>query len=181
MLSLLDENNHQDFVQLILEVNLSKYGRITRHCNGMCGAVYFFDQGENVHPRFVAAKLPLIPTNDRAERNRRFLREIELQHSTFYHRFVCWPFDYKMVLDTPVALYSASDGDLSQWIPRQEWSTTSRLATLAYLCSALAHCRSRGIICHQDLKPQNVLMRNANNTLEMFSNSLSSPISGWPT
>ena len=137
----------------------------------MCGSVYFFDQGEHVHPRWVIAKVPRTPTNDRTERNRRFLREIEIQHRTYYHRFVCWPFDYRMVLDTPVALYRAWDGDLAAWIPKEDFSATSRLAVLIYLCSALRHCRKRGVACHQDLKPQNILMRDASNHLREASGS----------
>lgn len=161
MQSLLDGLYGEEEISAFLEGRLSKYGRIKMRSGGMCGTVYFFDQGENVHPRWVAAKIPRVPAKDRSERNRRFLREIEIQHRTFYHRFVCWPFDYEMVLDTPVALYRASDGDLAQWIPRQDFSPSSRLAVLIYLCSALRHCRSRGMECHQDLKPQNILMRAA--------------------
>lgn len=165
MCSLLDGELTEDEIQLIIEAALSKHGRIAKRGGGMCGSVYFFDQGESVHPRWVVAKVPRIPRGDPFERNRRFLREIEIQHRTFYHRFVCWPFDYRMVLDTPVALYRAWDDDLAQWIPRSEFSAVSRLAVLFYLCSALRHCRSRGVECHQDLKPQNILMRNAGDTL----------------
>jgi eukaryotic-like serine/threonine-protein kinase len=160
MLSLFDDKITDRDFQFLIEVSLGKHGHISKRSSGMCGAVFFFDQGENVHPRWIVAKVPMVPADDRTERNRRFVREIELQHGTFYHRFVCWPFDYQMVFDTPVALYRAYDGDLSQWIPRTEWSITSRLATLVYICSALNHCRRRGIKCHQDLKPQNILMRS---------------------
>lgn len=159
MYSLLDAGRSHDEIQLLVEIALNKYGKISLSGNGMCGTVYFFDQGEDVHPRYVVAKVPRIPRDDREERNRRFLREIEIQHRTFYHRFVCWPFDYHMLFDTPVALFRASDGDLAQWIPQPEFSAASRIAVLAYLCSALRHCRSRGVECHQDLKPQNILMR----------------------
>jgi eukaryotic-like serine/threonine-protein kinase len=171
MQALLNLRSSEDHIQLIVESALSKYGRIAKRGGGMCGTVYFFDQGEDVHPRWVVAKVPRVPREERTERNRRFLREIEIQHRTFYHRFVCWPFDYEMVLDTPVALYRASDGDLAQWIPRPEFSPASRLAVLVYLCSALRHCRTRGVACHQDLKPQNILMRNVVSVLREASSS----------
>ena len=157
---LLDSGLSEDEIQWHIEVLLSKHGRITHRAGGMCGQVYFFDQGENVHPRWIVAKIPRVPEADPEERNRRFLREIEIQHKTFYHRFVCWPFDYQIVHDTPVALYRAADADLSQWIPLTGFSTVSRLAFLAYLCAALAHCRSRGLENHQDLKPQNILVQD---------------------
>lgn len=171
MQSLLDGGFSEDQIQMIVEGALAKHGRIAMRGGGMCGTIYFFDQGENVHPRWVVAKVPRVPREDRVERNRRFLREIEIQHRTFYHRFVCWPFDYKMILDTPVALFRASDGDLAQWIPRPEFSPASRLAVLIYLCSALRHCRTRGVDCHQDLKPQNILMRNVADGLREASGS----------
>jgi eukaryotic-like serine/threonine-protein kinase len=80
--------------------------------------------------------------------------------NTFYHEFVCHLFDYEIVFDTPVALYRALDGDLSNWIPKTDFSDVGRISTLSYLCTALIHCRQRGVINHQDLKPQNVLMRD---------------------
>jgi len=160
-LNLLDGGFSEEEILGLVQISLGKHGRIAGRSDGMCGSVYFFDQGEDVHPRWVAAKIPISPKGDRTERNKRFLREIEIQHRTFYHRFVSYPFDYQMVFDTPVALYRASDGDLSRWIPRADFSIASRLAVLAYLCSALIHCRARGVECHQDLKPQNILMRAA--------------------
>jgi serine/threonine protein kinase len=169
MVSLLDGRFDEDAIQSLVEVALAKHGRIVHRGGGMCGSVYFFDQGENVHPRWVAAKVPRVPREDRRERNQRFLREIEIQHRTFYHRFVCWPFDYQLVYDTPVALFRAMDGDLAQWIPRHEFSIESRLAVLIYLCSALRHCQKRGVICHQDLKPQNILMRDVVSTMRDVS------------
>lgn len=158
MYSLLEGTMTEDEIQLVIEGAFSKHGSITERGGGMCGSVYFFDQGETVRPRYVVAKVPRSPSGDRDERNRRFLREIKIQHQTYYHRFVCWPFDYQMVHDTPVALFRAYDGDLAEWIPRPEFSPVSRLAVLVYLCSALRHCRLRGVECHQDLKPQNILM-----------------------
>ena len=161
----------EDDIQLVVEGSLHKHGLIGSRGGGMCGSVYFFDQGEGVHPRYVVAKVPRTPKNNRDERNRRFLREIEIQHRTHYHRFVCWPFDYRMVLDTPVALFRASDGDLAQWIPNPAFSAVSRLAVLIYLCSALIHCRKRGVECHQDLKPQNILMNRVEDRLREATGS----------
>lgn len=158
--ALLDSNLTETDIQLLVGGIFTKYGKIDRCGGGMCGSVYFFDQGENVHPRWVAAKVPRAPAYDRIERNRRFLRELEIQHSTYYHEFVSHPFDYEIVYDTPVALYRAMNDDLSGWIYQEHFSDAGRLATLSYLCAALIHCRSRGVLCHQDLKPQNILMRD---------------------
>lgn len=160
MSTLLDENLSEEAIQTIIEAHLHKYGKITRRTGGMCGSVYLFDQGQNVHPRWIAVKIPRTPGNDRKERNRRFVREMEIQHRTYRHNFVCWPADYVMIVDTPAAIYRASDGDFTQLIPRDDFSIQSRLAVLIYVCSAIGHCRSRGMECHQDLKPQNILFRD---------------------
>jgi serine/threonine protein kinase len=159
-LALLDSDFSEDVIQDFVACAFHKYGKVRRRSAGMCGSVYFFDQGENVHPRWVAVKIPRTPKNDRSERNRRFLREMEIQHKTFSHEFVCYPFDYDIIYDTPAGLYRAMDGDLSNWIPDEKFSDVGRLSTLAYLCAALIHCRTRGVLCHQDLKPENILMRN---------------------
>jgi eukaryotic-like serine/threonine-protein kinase len=160
MQTLLDAGRTEVEIQTLIEAYLHRHGKISRRSSGMCGSIYFFDQGEHVHPRWIAVKIPRTPNNDRTERNKRFVREMKIQHDTFQHIFVCWPFDYQMILDTPAALYRAADGDLSDLIPDASLSDESRLSVLIYLCSALKHCRSRGMSSHQDLKPQNVLVRH---------------------
>jgi serine/threonine protein kinase len=160
MALLLDSGFTEEEIQRFVEILLSKYGKVTHRSGGMCGSVFFFDQGENAHPRYIAVKVPRAPSDNPAERHRRFLREIQIQHNTFSHEFVCHPFDYEIVFDTPVALYRATSGDLSKWIPQAGFSNAGRLSTLSYLCAALIHCRQRGVLNHQDLKPQNVLMRD---------------------
>lgn len=159
-LALLDSDFPEETIELLVGGAFLKHGQIDRRSGGMCGSVYFFDQGEHVYPRWIVVKIPRAPTGDRAERNRRFIRELEIQHRTYSHEFVCYPFDYDIVHDTPAALYRCSDGDLAGWIEQEGYSDVARLSTLAYLTAGLSHCRSRGVICHQDLKPQNVLMRN---------------------
>ena len=159
-LALLDSDLSEEIIQTIVESTFAQHGRIERRSGGLCGLVYFFDQGENIHPRWIAVKIPRTPKSNRDERNRRFMREMEIQHRTYYHEFVCHPFDYDVVHDTPAILYRCANCDLAKWLQEDGHSDIARLATLAYLTTALAHCRSRGVLCHQDLKPQNVLMRN---------------------
>lgn len=157
-LSLLDAGLDDAHIELILEVELG-LGRLVKHIRGMCGSLFLIDQGERVSPRLVAAKIPRVPENNPKERNQRFARELLLQHRTYWHPFVNWPFDYRWVHGTPVALFRGWDGDLSDWIPDPTFTTSERLAFLIYLCSGLRHCQNRGITCHQDLKPQNILVR----------------------
>ncbi len=143
----------------LLEIALGKYGCLLRTMGGFCGDIFVFDQGENVYPRFVIAKVP----NGRptpTEAAKRFIREIELQSRMFSHFFVHSVFDVTWILDAPIALYRMWDGDLSNLIADKTFSPQARLSFIAYLCAGLDHCHRRGMICHQDLKPQNILTRD---------------------
>jgi eukaryotic-like serine/threonine-protein kinase len=143
----------------ILSVAKADRGKIVRKMQGMCADVYIVDRGNGVYPNGVAVKIPRIPIGNPVERATRFLREIQFEHQTFRHRFVSWAYDYDVVFDTPVALYRLWDGDLSDWTQKSDFSVSGRVAALAYICSGLQHCRLRRLHAHQDLKPQNILMR----------------------
>lgn len=148
-----------EYRPLILEGVLGKYGSVVRTTGGFCGEIYVFDQGTQTYPRFVVAKTPNGRPNP-TEAARRFIKEIELQAKMYSHFFVHSAFDVAWVLDAPVALYRMWDGDLSRLIADDAFSPEARLSFLAYLCSGLGHCHRRGMICHQDLKPQNILTRD---------------------
>lgn len=151
-----------------LASSLAKYGACDRRQSGMCGEVYRLDQGSNHYPRFVCAKVPN-GSPDPAESKRRFVKEMWIQASMYYHPCVHWPFELAEVLDTPVALYRYWDGDLSDWVGDHSISEIARLSVLAYLATGLRHCHRRGMRAHQDLKPANVFLRDLRNDFAVDS------------
>lgn len=131
-----------------------------RKGQGKVGEIFLIDQGVGILPsRWLVAKAPL-KTGDPAESARRFLYEVVFQRKLIFHPFVHWAFDAGLVLDAPVAWFRAWSGDLSGWLHRPAFSLEARLAFLVYLADGLAHCHDRGLDAHQDLKPENIFVRD---------------------
>lgn len=127
---------------------------------GFAGEIVFLDNGENVSPRYIAAKYPKYSnTLSRGDRARRFLRELELQASAHYHPNVHWPFQTSMIHGVPVAYFRRWEGDLSNYIEDASFGDIGRILLTTQLVAGLLHCHKRGLI-HQDLKPENVFVRD---------------------
>jgi eukaryotic-like serine/threonine-protein kinase len=148
--------------KFMLEVALGNKGTCVSVSGGMCGEIYVFDQGENVSPRYVCAKIPKPLTNTSIqETNQRFVNELKNQLSYSHQMFVHWAFDFTEVLGNPVALFRYWGGDLEKVIRKSELSSvTEKLSIMVYVCSGLSHCYKSGLIAHQDLKPANIFLRD---------------------
>lgn len=127
---------------------------------GFSGEIVFLDNGDSVFPRLTCAKFPRRrEVFSPAERAERFLREIKLQTAAHYHPNVHWPFDVIFILGTPIAFFRRWEGDLSDFIEDPRWGDLGRLSLLIQLSASLAHGHRRGLV-HQDLKPQNIFVRD---------------------
>ncbi|WP_193067830.1 protein kinase domain-containing protein, partial [Halomonas sp. 3D7M] len=148
--------------KLMLEIALGNKGKCVSVSEGMCGEIYVFDQGGNVSPRYVCAKIPKPLTNISVEEtNNRFVNELKNQLSYNQQRFVHWAFDFSEVLGTPLALFRYWGSDLEKVIRKPELSSkVEKLSILVYVCSGLSHCYKRGLVAHQDLKPANIFLKN---------------------
>lgn len=158
-INLYSESISDDFRRVLIESTLGKHGKITSHMSGMCGDIFVFDQGDNVYPRWVVAKLPKAG-RDLCESAKRFLREMRIQHNMYSHSFVHTAFDFDQVMGVPVGLYRMWEGNLTSLMQDKSFSIEARLAFIAYLCAGLDHCIHQGMVAHQDLKPQNILVRD---------------------
>lgn len=132
----------------------------THQGRGFSGEIVFLDNGEGVYPRLTVAKYPrwqkiLTP----ADRANRFLREINLQASAYYHPNVHWPFKVIFILGVPVAFFRRWEGDLSDFIEDETFGDVGRLSLMIQLAAGVAHCHNRGLV-HQDLKPENIFVRD---------------------
>lgn len=148
--------------KFMLEVSLGNKGKCFSVSGGMCGEIYVFDQGENVSPRYVCAKIPKPLKNVSIEEtNNRFVNELKNQLSYNHQMFVHWAFDFSEVLATPVALFRYWGSDLDKVMRKSELSSkVEKLSILVYVCSGLSHCYKSGLVAHQDLKPANIFLRN---------------------
>ena len=168
----LSSMDHIDFHALddtqkkfMLEVALGNKGTCVSVSGGMCGEIYIFDQGENVSPRYVCAKIPKpLRSAPIQETNNRFVNELKNQLSYNLQMFVHWAFDFTEVLGSPVALFRYWGGDLDKAIRKCELSSvTEKLSIMVYVCSGLSHCYKNGLVAHQDLKPANIFLRDVKN------------------
>ncbi|KJV50155.1 protein kinase [Pantoea sp. BL1] len=150
--------------KVILRIEVGKQGEILDIKSGMCGDVYVFDHGAATSPRFTCAKIPKKSKNaNEDEINSRFINELKNQLKYYHHQYVHWAFDFKEVMGVPVALFRYWGSDLREVINKQDQADIKKLSILAYLCSGLRHCYSKGLISHQDLKPENIFIRNMRN------------------
>jgi len=153
----LDDNKKK----VMLMATFPKLGKCIKTTSGMCGDIFIFDQGECVIPRYVCAKIPKPKkNNDNNEVNKRFVNELEYQLKWSEHMFVHWAFDFKEILGVPVALFRYWDGDLDSEMSKGGLSEIHKLSIMTYICSGLSHCYTNGLICHQDLKPANIFIRD---------------------
>lgn len=162
------ENEHKS---LLLEAR-GNVGGLEKVVDGLAGQIFKFRSGATF-PQFVCAKVPTVSaTRSPEEAARRFLREMKLQRRFFYHQFVHWPFGFQMILDTPVAWFRYWTCDLSDLIEDQTVSDVARLGLLVHLIEGLLHCHARGLVAHQDLKPENVFVRDYRSDMRNFEGEI---------
>jgi serine/threonine protein kinase len=125
--------------------------------SGFVGKILKFQAGTSDQ---CCAKIPHAEKLDPKTVAVRFLREMRIQREMFFHEFVHWPFEFNVILDTFVAWFRYWDGDLADLIEDSDFTIEGRLAMLAYIAAALRHCHSRGLVAHQDLKPENIFFRD---------------------
>ncbi|MDX2336261.1 serine/threonine protein kinase [Brevundimonas vesicularis] len=162
------ENEHKTF---LLEAR-GNVGSLEKIVQGLAGQIFKFRSGATF-PQFVCAKVPTVSaTRSPDEAARRFLREMKLQRRFFYHQFVHWPFSFQMILDTPVAWFRYWTCDLSDLIEDQTVSDVARLGLLVHLIEGLLHCHARGLVAHQDLKPENVFVRDYRSDMQALEGEI---------
>lgn len=148
-------------LQDILLVFHARAKEVTRKTKGFSGRIVMMDNDAGVFPRQIAAKYPKLSDSLKADEvARRFVREIKLQAGMHYHPNVHWPFDVMLLLGTPVAFFRRWHGDLSDLIEAPGVTDDARLSILIQVLAGLMHCQARGVVCHQDLKPENIFIRD---------------------
>lgn len=145
-----------DQQQLLLRAR-KDVGPLLGTTSGFVGRIFRFQAGTAAE---ACAKVPIATADTAGVAAERFLRELRVQRATYYHQFVHWPFDFDIIHDAPIAWFRFWDCDLSSLVEDRRFTFEGRLAMLAYLAAALGHCHARGMVAHQDLKPENVFVQN---------------------
>lgn len=154
-----------------LELSFPKRGKCIAETGGLCGQIFIFDQGINVFPKFVCAKIAKpLRGETKEETSKRFLQELEAQLSFYQNMYVHWIIDIDTVYDVPVAWFRYWDNDLLEIIKADESSLITKLSILIYLCTGLEHCYAQGLTAHQDLKPANIFIRDFSKNIKDLPN-----------
>lgn len=112
-------------------------------------------------PRYICAKVPKLLTNaDPTDIAQRFVAEMDKQLSFYHHMFVHWAFDFQNVMEVPVALFRYWGSDLDKLLRTEKSSIIEKLSIMIYISEGLRHCQTKGLVSHQDLKPQNIFLRD---------------------
>lgn len=147
--------------QIKLLENFENGAKCIEVSGGMCGKIFVFDHGYNTYPRYSCIKIPKpLKNTSNEETGKRFVREMQLQLSFYYHKFVHWPSDFDILLNTPVVSFRYWGSDLAKLIKATEASILTKLSLLVYTCVGLRHCYKKGLVSHQDLKPSNIFIQN---------------------
>jgi eukaryotic-like serine/threonine-protein kinase len=148
-------------IKKILLEKMIGHGTLVEISEGMCGEIYIFDQGIGTYPRYVCAKIPKIRNGlNPQEAAQRFVAEMNNQLKFYRHPFVHWAYDFKELMKVPVALFRYWGSDLDKLIQHNQSSEIEKYSILVYICEGLEHCYARGLVSHQDLKPQNIFIRD---------------------
>lgn len=151
----------EDMKKHLMETFLENRGKCIKVISGMCGEIYILDLGENTTPRYICAKIPKQQDKPIKNKiNKRFIEELEQQLSFYHHQFVHWAFDFKDMMDIPVALFRYWGKDLGSLLENEDVSEITKLSCMLYTCMGLRHCYNNGLNAHQDLKPANIFLRN---------------------
>ncbi len=160
-----------EYKQSFIEEYFSIRGKCVGVTEGQCGQIFILDKGCHAIPRYVCVKVAKPLKNETLwETNDRFLQEIETQLTFYHNMYVHWIFRIDIAMDAPIVWSRYWDGDLSDIIKENNQSLISKLSILIYICSGLKHCIDRGLIAHQDLKPQNIFIKDLAKTYSDLPN-----------
>jgi serine/threonine protein kinase len=135
----------------------------------------FLASPNNVGQDHIIAKCPII-FPDYSERQYNYQVEqmlYELEKAQLYYD-IPWIqrfFDVQMVMGWPFVMSRWRHGTLRDLIEnRYWWETAEKIAMLAILSRGLNLCAARGLLAHQDLKPENIFFDDLTKRFSFPSN-----------
>lgn len=146
----------------IIAINLGKYGSVIESHITPNSRIFIFDQGENVRPRYIAAKCIQLDAKmsrkKQLESLQRVLAEANNAHRVFGHELIQNFFHIQIILGLPILLSRLRDHTLADLIKLGPLSEVGSLSIAIQIIHGLNYCEAKGILCHQDLKPANIFL-----------------------
>lgn len=146
----------------MVAISLGKQGQLIGEMASPHSSIYTFDQGASTFPRYVVAKgiqvNNLMPVDEKWKYLSRALYEVNNAHVVCHHPSVQRFFDVEIVHGVPFLLSRKRDATLRDVIAEGELSETEAVSIAIQIVHALNYCESMGLVCHQDMKPENIFV-----------------------
>ncbi|MBQ4858834.1 protein kinase [Pseudoalteromonas sp. MMG007] len=152
----------EKYKEFMLSTRLKGNTECIAKTSGMAGDIYIFDQGEAVvASRYICVKVPKLKKGvSKEETASRFVQELKNQLDYYHNSFVNWAYHFDEVMGVPIALFRYWGSDLNKLMKTGTSSEVEKLSLIYYVCLGLNHCYANGLVCHQDLKPGNIFIRD---------------------
>lgn len=151
-----------DIQRTLVESSLSKYGALIGQMSSPHSNLFTFDQGPNSYPRYVVAKgIQVVPSTSEDEKRKFFARalyEVNNAYAVCHHPSIQRFFEVQIIYGVPFLLSRKRDATLRDIIAEGPLPESEALSVAVQIVHALRYCVTKGLICHQDLKPENIFI-----------------------
>jgi serine/threonine protein kinase len=146
----------------LIEISLSKYGTLVDQQSSPHSRIFTFDRGASNSARFIVAKGIHVNESMLLRERQRYLQRVlhevneafAVCHHPSIHRF----FDIELVYGIPFLLSRKRDATLRDVINAGPLPELELISIAVQIVHALNYCAQRNLVCHQDLKPENVFV-----------------------
>ena len=146
----------------LVEARLSKYGSIIGELPTPHSTVFTFDRGSQSAPRYIVAKgiqvSEAMPSRERRNYLSRALYEVNNAYAVCHHPSIHRFFHLELVYGVPFLLSRKREATLRDVVDDGPLPESEIISIAVQIVHALNYCASRGLVCHQDLKPENVFV-----------------------
>lgn len=146
----------------LVELHFGKHGSLIGSMSSPHSSIFTFDSGSQSYPRYVVAKGVRVEESMPAKEKRayfaRSLYEVNNAYAVCHHPLVQRFFDLEIVHGVPFLLSCKRDATLRDVIAEAPIPEPEALSIAIQIVHTLAYCAKKGIVCHQDLKPENVFI-----------------------
>lgn len=152
----------EDIQRVLIESSLSKHGLLIGEMSSPHSNIFTFDQGPHSYPRYVIAKGVQVVLSMSEDDKRKFfvraLYEVNNAYAVCHHPSIQRFFDLQIIYGVPFLLSRKRDATLRDIIAEGPLLESEALSVAIQIVHALRYCVTKGLYCHQDLKPENIFI-----------------------
>lgn len=145
----------------LVQLGLSQYGKVIGEIETPHSRIYTLDAGEHVEPRYLIAKAAFVhglATTDYKRAMLNVLHEVNFAYRVCHHPLIHRFSRIEVLWGIPFLISAKREKTLFDLIAFGPLPVVDALLYVIQIAHALEYMADRGINCHQDLKPENVLI-----------------------